>query len=280
MDSREISKETKFPNQKTYKRIRKTRFSLSYIFEEKNLKKIYDKWEGKKKKKFPEKKKKRKETSHKKKEEKKKDLYTREERKYIVFHFDLSFIHAHVTSSTFWQRSTSRSIHTVRHLAVARLKGMIDAWHATDTPTTPGLRWIFRTIYPLNERRGAVSAGIPAISNNSYISWSTSWNNREMNSRERWKSAGRSFPWEEREGRRVLGLGSSVIRERLVKWIYVENGSFLFLIKVLTYSSTRSEKNIIRNLFIVVQFDFKSLLALNREMEYIQLLLFSVCVTK
>lgn len=84
----------------------------------------------------------------------------------------------------------------------------------------------------------------------------------------------------EREGRRVLGLGSSVIRERLVKWIYVENGSFLFLIKVLTYSSTRSEKNIIRNLFIVVQFDFKSLLALNREMEYIQLLLFSVCVTK
>lgn len=61
------------------------------------------------------------------------------------------------------------------------------------------------------------------------------------------------------------GLGSSVIRERLVKWIYVENGSFLFLIKVLTYSSTRSEKNnIIRNLFIVVQFDFKSLLALNR----------------
>lgn len=56
---------------------------------------------GKKKKKFPEKKKKRKETSHKKKEEKKKDLYTREERKYIVFHFDLSFIHAHVTSSTF-----------------------------------------------------------------------------------------------------------------------------------------------------------------------------------
>lgn len=78
----------------------------------------------------------------------------------------------------------------------------------------------------------------------------------------------------------MLGLGSSVIRERLVKWIYVENGSFLFLIKVLTYSSTRSEKNIIRNLFIVVQFDFKSLLALNREMEYIQLLLFSVCVTK
>lgn len=60
-----------------------------------------------------------------------------------------------------------------------------------------------------------------------------------------------------------------------------KRGSFLFLIKVLTYSSTRSEKkNIIRNLFIVVQFDFKSLLALNREMEYIQLLLFSVCVTK
>lgn len=235
---------------------------------------------GEKEEEISRKKKKRKETSHKKKEEKKKDLYTREERKYIVFHFDLSFIHAHVTSSTFWQRSTSRSIHAVRHLAVARLKGMIDAWHATDTPTTPGLRWIFRTIYPLNERRGAVSAGIPAISNNSYISWSTSWNNREMNSRERWKSAGRSFPWEEREGRRVLGLGSSVIRERLVKWIYVENGSFLFLIKVLTYSSTRSEKNIIRNLFIVVQFDFKSLLALNREMEYIQLLLFSVCVTK
>lgn len=77
--------------------------------------------------------------------------------------------------------------------ASSRLKGMIDAWHATDTPTTPpGLRWIFRTIYPLNGR-GAVSAGIPAISNNSYISWSTSWNNREMNSRERWKSAGRSF---------------------------------------------------------------------------------------
>ena len=44
-----------------------------------------------------------------------------------------------------------------------------------------------------------------------------------------------------------------------------KRGSFLFLIKVLTYSSTRSEKkNIIRNLFIVVQFDFKNLLALNR----------------
>lgn len=56
MDSREISKETKFPNQKTYKRIRKTRFSLSYIFEEKNLIKIYDKWEGKRRRNFQKKK--------------------------------------------------------------------------------------------------------------------------------------------------------------------------------------------------------------------------------
>lgn len=44
--------------------------------------------------------------------------------------------------------------HTHTHLFVARLKGMIDAWHATDTPTTrPGLRWIFRTIYPSNGGR-------------------------------------------------------------------------------------------------------------------------------
>ena len=57
-----------------------------------------------------------------------------------------------------------------------------------------------------------------------------------------------------------------------------KRGSFLFLIKVLTYSSTRSEKNIIRNLFIVVQFDFKSLLALNREMEiYTTFALLSLC---
>lgn len=133
-------------------------------------------------------------------------VHERREKDYIIFHFNLSFIHAHVTSSTFWQRLTSRSIHSVRHLPVARLKGMIDAWHATDTPTTPpGLRWIFRTIYPLNGR-GAVSAGIPVISNNSYISWSTSWNNREMNSRERWKSVDLFLGKVERgEGR--LGFG-------------------------------------------------------------------------
>lgn len=64
---------------------------------------------GEKEEEISRKKKKRKETSnekiipvsHKKKKKEKKDLYTREERKYIVFHFDLSFIHAHVTSSTF-----------------------------------------------------------------------------------------------------------------------------------------------------------------------------------
>lgn len=198
---------------------------------------------GKRRRNFvPEKKENSRSSQHLKKKKGPACVHERREKDYIIFHFNLSFIHAHVTSSTFWQRLTSRSIHSVRHLPVARLKGMIDAWHATDTPTTPpGLRWIFRTIYPLNGR-GAVSAGIPVISNNSYISWSTSWNNREMNSRERWKSVDLFLGKVERgEGR--LGLGSSVIRgvgrgERLVKWIYVENGSFLFLIKVFTYSSS------------------------------------------
>lgn len=86
-----------------------------------------------KKKKFPSKKKKKKQvhpfikkkrtTSYRSnekssqhfKKKKKKDqrglrVYT--ERRTLYIHFNLSFIQAHVTSSTFWQRLTSRSIHT------------------------------------------------------------------------------------------------------------------------------------------------------------------------
>ena len=75
--------------------------------------------------------------------------------------------------------------HSVCSASWRPFKGMIDAWHATDTPTTRPIpvhpapsnntgvvvRWIFRTIHP--PASGCSSAGVPAISNNSYISWST-----------------------------------------------------------------------------------------------------------
>lgn len=80
---------------------------------------------------------------------------------------------SHVTSSTFWQRLANR----LSLPSAALLKGWwMPGTRLASTPQGEA-RWIFRTI------RACV-----LVPNNSYITWATSRNNREMNSRERWKS--------------------------------------------------------------------------------------------